>query len=103
MCDIVPAVKPQAAYYEMYGYYGVKALYKTIKYAQSKGMYVIVDGKRNDIGATMDAYSAAYLGSTEVYGERIAPFGADALTVNGYLGTDGIEPALKTGGSISFS
>lgn len=100
VCDIVPAVKPQAAYYEMYGYYGVKALYKTIKYAQSKGMYVIVDGKRNDIGATMDAYSAAYLGSTEVYGERIAPFGADALTVNGYLGTDGIEPALKTGGSI---
>ena len=76
VCDIVPAVKPQAAYYEMYGYYGVKALYKTIKYAQSKGMYVIVDGKRNDIGATMDAYSAAYLGSTEVYGERIAPFGA---------------------------
>ena len=98
--DVVPAVKPQAAYYEMYGYYGVKALYKTIKYAQEKGMFVIVDGKRNDIGATMDAYSAAYLGTTEVFGEKIAPFGADALTVNGYLGTDGIEPALKTGGGI---
>lgn len=100
VCDIVPAVKPQAAYYEMYGYYGVKALYKTIAYAQSKGMYVIVDGKRNDIGATMEAYSSAYLGATEVYGKKISPFGADALTVNGYLGTDGIEPALKTGGSI---
>lgn len=100
ICDVVPAVKPQAAYYEMYGYYGVKALYKTIRYAQSKGMYVIVDGKRNDIGATMEAYSSAYLGSTEVYGEQVSAFGADALTVNGYLGTDGIEPALKTGGGI---
>ncbi|MGN1088923.1 MAG: orotidine-5'-phosphate decarboxylase [Huintestinicola sp.] len=98
--DIVPAIKPQAAYYEMYGYYGVKALYKTIAYAQSKGMYVILDGKRNDIGATMEAYSSAYLGSTDVFGENVKPFGADALTVNGYLGTDGIEPALKTGGAI---
>lgn len=100
ICDVVPAVKPQAAYYEMYGYYGVKALYKTIKYAQSKGLYVILDGKRNDIGATMEAYSAAYLGNTEVFGENASAFGADSLTVNGYLGTDGIAPALKTGGSI---
>lgn len=100
VCDVVPAVKPQAAYYEMYGYYGVKALYKTIRYAQSKGMYVILDGKRNDIGATMEAYSAAYLGTTDVFGEKEKPFGADSLTVNGYLGTDGIAPALKTGGSI---
>ena len=100
VCDIVPAVKPQAAYYEMYGYYGVKALYKTIRYAQSKGMYVILDGKRNDIGATMEAYSAAYLGTTDVFGKKEQPFGADSLTVNGYLGTDGIAPALKTGGSI---
>ncbi|MCI7767478.1 MAG: orotidine-5'-phosphate decarboxylase [Oscillospiraceae bacterium] len=100
ICDVVPAVKPQAAYYEMYGYYGVKALYKTIRYAQSKGMYVILDGKRNDIGATMEAYSAAYLGKTDVFGEQASPFGADSLTVNGYLGTDGIAPALKTGGSI---
>lgn len=51
--DIVPAVKPQAAYYEMYGPAGVKALYKTQEYARSKGMYVITDGKRNDIGTTM--------------------------------------------------
>ena len=100
VCDVVPAVKPQAAYYEMYGYHGVKALYKTIRYAQSKGMYVILDGKRNDIGATMEAYSSAYLGSTDVFGDRTAAFGADSLTVNGYLGTDGIAPALKTGGSI---
>ena len=53
LCDIVPAIKPQAAYYEMYGFYGVKALYETISYAKEKGMFVITDGKRNDIGTTM--------------------------------------------------
>ena len=95
LCDIVPAVKPQAAYYEMYGWQGVKALYDTIAYAQEKGMFVITDGKRNDIGATMEAYATAHLGEVEVEGERFAPFGADALTVNGYLGTDGIKPLLK--------
>ena len=91
---IVPAVKPQAAYYEMYGYQGVKCLYKTIKYARKKGMFVILDGKRNDIGTTMEAYSAAYLGGTDIDGVRREAFSADALTVNGYLGTDGIKPAL---------
>ena len=93
--DICPAIKPQAAYYEMYGYEGVKTLYKTIQYAQEKGMFVITDGKRNDIGATMEAYAAAHLGLTEVGGEEIPAFGADALTVNGYLGTDGINPLLE--------
>lgn len=90
--DIVPAVKPQAAYYEMYGWHGVKTLYKTIEYAKEKGMFVIVDGKRNDIGATMEAYTNAYLGSVEIEGNTFEGFGADALTVNGYLGTDGIAP-----------
>ena len=93
--DICPAIKPQAAYYEMYGYQGVKTLYKTIEYAQSKGMFVITDGKRNDIGATMEAYATAHLGLTDVDGEKIAAFGSDALTVNGYLGTDGISPLLE--------
>ncbi len=92
LCDIVPAVKPQAAYYEMYGWQGVKALCDTIAYAKSKGMFVITDGKRNDIGTTMEAYATAHLGVTEVAGESIEAFGADALTVNGYLGTDGIKP-----------
>ncbi len=92
VCDIVPAVKPQAAYYEMYGWQGVKALHETIEYAQKKGMFVIVDGKRNDIGATMEAYTNAYLGSADVDGKAFEGFGADALTVNGYLGTDGIAP-----------
>ena len=98
LCDIVPAVKPQAAYYEMYGWQGVKALTETIAYAKSKGMFVITDGKRNDIGATMTAYAAAHLGSTTVEEETFAPFGADALTVNGYLGTDGIQPLLEVCG-----
>jgi orotidine-5'-phosphate decarboxylase len=92
--DVVPAIKPQSAYYEMYGYYGVKTLYKTIQYAKEKGMYVIVDGKRNDIGATMEAYTNAYLGTTEVGNSFFEAFGADALTVNGYLGTDGISPLI---------
>lgn len=95
LCDIVPAIKPQAAYYEMYGWQGVKALSETIAYAKSKGMFVMTDGKRNDIGTTMEAYAAAHIGTTSVDGEMIEAFGADALTVNGYLGTDGIKPLAK--------
>ncbi len=93
--DIVPAIKPQAAYYEMYGWQGVKALAETIAYAQSKGMFVITDGKRNDIGTTMEAYATAHLGTTDIAGESVSAFGADALTVNGYLGTDGIKPLAQ--------
>ncbi len=95
LCDVVPAVKPQAAYYEMYGWQGVKALTETIAYAKEKGMFVITDGKRNDIGATMQAYSAAHLGVTQVEETVWEAFGADALTVNGYLGTDGIQPLVE--------
>lgn len=98
LCDIVPAVKPQAAYYEMYGWQGVRALARTIEYARKKGMFVITDGKRNDIGATMQAYAAAHLGLTEVEDESTEAFGADALTVNGYLGSDGVQPLLKVCG-----
>lgn len=94
LCDIVPAVKPQAAYYELYGPEGVEALAKTIRYAREKGLFVITDGKRNDIGSTMQAYAAAHLGLTDIAGEQMEAFGGDALTVNGYLGTDGIEPLL---------
>jgi len=93
--DIVPAVKPQVAYYEMYGWQGVRVLAETISYAQSKGLFVIADCKRNDIGATMEAYSKAWLGTTEVEDMSFTPFGGDAMTVNGYLGTDGIEPLIK--------
>lgn len=95
LCDIVPAVKPQCAYYEMYGWQGVKALHDTIAYAKEKGMFVITDGKRNDIGTTMEAYATAHLGKVDVEGTAQIPFDGDSLTVNGYLGSDGIVPLLK--------
>ena len=93
--DIVPAVKPQCAYYEMYGWQGVKTLAKTMEYAREKGMFVITDGKRNDIGTTMEAYAVGHLGEAAVNGEMLEPFMGDALTVNGYLGSDGIKPLLQ--------
>lgn len=96
ICDIVPAIKPQAAYYEMYGHNGMKTLERTIRYARLKGMFVILDGKRNDIGATMQAYTSAHLGTVRIGENEMEPFGADALTVNGYLGSDGISPLLET-------
>ena len=91
---IVPAVKPQCAYYELYGWQGMKALHDTVLYATATGMLAILDGKRNDIGSTMEAYAAAHLGKTEVEGGKFEAFGGDALTVNGYLGSDGVEPLL---------
>ncbi len=94
LCGIVPAVKPQCAYYEMYGWPGMRALHDTIAYAKGKGLFVITDGKRNDIGSTMQAYAAAYLGKTNIAGKSEEAFGSDALTVNGYLGSDGIRPLL---------
>ena len=94
--DIVPAVKPQSAFYEALGPEGVRVLKQTINYARSKGMYVICDGKRNDIGSTAEAYSAAYLGVVKIGNTEIFPFDADALTINAYLGSDGIEPFINT-------
>ena len=95
LCDIVPAVKPQAAYYELLGSYGAMALKETIDYAHAKGMYVIGDIKRNDIGATAECYAKAYLGKTFVNGASETAFDSDFLTVNAYLGSDGIVPFLK--------
>ncbi|MBQ8974633.1 MAG: orotidine-5'-phosphate decarboxylase [Oscillospiraceae bacterium] len=93
-CDLVPAVKPQSAYYELLGWEGVKCLKKTADYAKSRGMYVIADVKRNDIGTTAQAYSEAYLVTVTIGGEANAPFGFDAATVNAYLGSDGIVPFI---------
>ena len=98
--EVVPAVKPQSAYYEMYGWEGVRVLEETIQYAKSKGLYVIADVKRNDIGTTAQAYAQAYLGTTVIGGEPTAAFDADSATVNGYLGTDGITPFTASGKSI---
>jgi orotidine-5'-phosphate decarboxylase len=93
--DIVPVVKPQLAYYEMYGIEGLIAFDETVKYAKTKDLIVIADGKRNDIGSTAESYSSAFLGETIIDGkikEKI--FDVDALTVNPYLGVDGIKPFI---------
>lgn len=93
--DIVPAVKPQAAYYEMYGLAGIKCMYDTVAYAKEKGMYVILDAKRGDIGTTSEAYATAYLGKTRIGSKSLSAFDADCMTVNPYLGTDGVMPFVK--------
>lgn len=94
--DQVPAVKPQLAYYEMYGVDGIYAFDQTCRYAKSKGLIVIADGKRNDIGTTAEAYSNAFLGSTVIDQEiKQKAFEVDALTVSPYLGEDGIKPFIE--------
>lgn len=95
LCDIVPCVKVQIAYYEMYSAEGIKAFYDTCAYAKASGMYVIADAKRNDIGATAEAYSTAYLGKTSLAGCTEGAYVCDGITVNGYLGSDGIMPFLS--------
>ena len=91
--DIVPAVKPQLAFYERYGVAGLKAYARTATYAQAAGLLVIADGKRNDIGSTAGAYAEAFLGTPRVFDRSAAgDFTADALTVNPFLGSDGIQP-----------
>jgi len=93
--DIVPAVKVQAAYYEMYGPAGMRAFARTLDYAREHGLTVMADVKRNDIGATAEAYAAAYLGQTAL-GESKAPaFNADFATVTPYLGEDGVLPFVQ--------
>lgn len=89
VCDVVPSVKIQIACYEMYGSYGIACFEETAKYAKEKGLIVIADGKRNDIGNTAGFYARAFLGE-----QATCP--VDYLTVNGYLGTDGISPFTDT-------
>ena len=92
VCDIVPCVKVQIAYYEMYGVEGLQCFFDTIAYAKKKGLFVMTDAKRNDIGATAECYAKAYLGKTSVGKREYSAFDSDFLTVNGYLGSDGIKP-----------
>ena len=95
LCDGVPAVKPQSAFYERFGFEGVEVLKRTVDYAKSKGLYVIMDAKRGDIGSTAEGYSEAYLGSVTIGETEVEPFGCDCLTINAYLGSDGINPFIK--------
>lgn len=93
--DIVPAVKPQIAMYERYGYEGVRAYAETIRYAREKGLFVIGDIKRGDIGSTAEAYAEGHLGHVQVGTRSFAPFEEDFATVNAYLGSDGVKPFIE--------
>ena len=93
--DLVPAVKPQIAMYEQFGIPGLAVFAKTVDYCRKKGLVVIGDVKRGDIGSTSAAYAAAHLGKVQIGSQTAVPFGEDFATVNPYLGTDGIEPFLK--------
>lgn len=91
----VPAVKFQAACYEAYGSEGMQALHETAELARGRGLVVVIDGKRNDIGSTAEAYARAYVGRSAV-GDRMEPiWPADAVTVNAYLGSDGVRPFIN--------
>ena len=95
LCDVVPAVKPQSAYYERLGWPGMSMLEKTIRYAHEKGMYVIADIKRGDIGSTAAAYAEGWLSGASIEGQQFKSFDADCVTLNGYMGSDSINPFLK--------
>ena len=95
LCDVVPAVKPQSAYFEMLGWRGMETMEEVITHAKGKGLYVIADIKRGDIGTTATAYAEGWLGTTRV-GETDCPvFDADCVTLNGYMGSDAIKPFLE--------
>ena len=93
--DLVPAVKPQVAMYEQYGIPGLVAYKKTIDYCHEKGLLVIADVKRGDIGSTSESYALAHLGGSMVGDTLVKGFDADFATVNPYLGSDGVKPFIN--------
>ena len=92
--DLIPAVKPQIAMYEQFGLPGLAALKKTVDYSKEKGLVVIGDIKRGDIGSTSAAYAVGHIGKVKVGSKTYAPFDEDFVTVNPYLGSDGVNPFL---------
>ena len=92
--DIIPAIKPQIAFYEMYGIPGMQAFKVTCEYAKQKGMFVIADIKRGDIGSTAQGYSNAYLGKTKIEENEQSLYDIDFVTVNPYMGTDCVKPFI---------
>ena len=90
--DLIPAVKPQIAMYEQFGIPGLAAFKKTVDYAKSKDIVVIGDIKRGDIGSTSAAYAVGHVGKVQVGSKTYVPFDEDFVTVNPYLGTDGVKP-----------
>ncbi len=93
--DIVPAVKPQVAMYEQFGIPGMIAFKKTVDYCKSKDLVIIGDIKRGDIGSTSEAYAVGHLGKVQVGNNTFVPFDEDFVTVNPYLGSDGVKPFIK--------
>lgn len=91
-CDLIPAVKPQVAMYEQFGVPGVMAFARTVEYCKSKGLVVIGDIKRGDIGSTSTAYAVGHIGRVKVGSKVFRGFEEDFVTVNPYLGTDGVKP-----------
>lgn len=92
--DLIPAVKPQIAMYEQFGIPGLCAFERTVAYCKEKGLVVIGDIKRGDIGSTSAAYAAAHLGKVQVGSSLCAGFDEDFVTVNPYLGSDGVQPFI---------
>ena len=93
--DLIPAVKPQVAMYEQFGLPGLATFKKTIDYCKEKGLVVIGDIKRGDIGSTSAAYARGHLGKVKVGSKAYYPFNEDFITVNPYLGSDGIHPFIE--------
>lgn len=93
--DLIPAVKPQIAMYEQFGLPGLAVYKRTVDYCQEKGLLVIGDAKRGDIGSTSAAYAAAHIGQVQVGSNVFQGFGTDFLTVNPYFGTDGVKPFVE--------
>ena len=92
--DLIPAVKPQIAMYEQFGLPGLAAFKKTVDYCKEKGLVVIGEIKRGDIGSTSAAYAVGHIGKVKVGSKTYAPFDEDFVTVNPYLGSDGVNPFL---------
>ena len=92
--DLIPAVKPQVAMYEQFGIPGMAAFKKTVDYCKEKGLVVIGDIKRGDIGSTSAAYATGHLGRVQIGSKSYVPFDEDFVTVNPYLGSDGINPFI---------
>ena len=93
--DLIPAVKPQIAMYEQFGIEGLKVFKRTVDYCKEKGLVVIGDIKRGDIGSTSEAYVIGHLGKVQVGSRTYAGFDEDFATVNPYLGSDGVKPFLE--------
>ena len=93
--DLIPSVKPQIAMYEQFGLPGLAVYKKTVDYCQEKGLVVIGDAKRGDIGSTSAAYATAHIGKVQVGENVFQGFGTDFLTVNPYFGTDGVKPFVE--------